>query len=126
MYPVLARCPVCSGELFAERLACVQCGTAIEGNFSLQRMSRLTPEQWAFVELFVRSEGKLNRMQEELNLSYPTVRNRLNDVIRALGYEVSDSQDEEENAVERQAVLEALSLGNIDIDEAIRLLKRGA
>lgn len=79
------------GELFVERLTCHQCNTVIQGEFGLQRLSRLTPEQWAFVEDFLRCEGKLTRLQEELGLSYPTVRSRLNDVIRALGYEVKSS-----------------------------------
>ncbi|HUM36785.1 MAG TPA: DUF2089 family protein, partial [Anaerolineae bacterium] len=81
MYPLPVKCPVCGGELFVERLTCHQCNTVIQGEFGLQRLSRLTPEQWAFVEDFLRCEGKLTRLQEELGLSYPTVRSRLNDVI---------------------------------------------
>jgi len=122
VYPLPVKCPVCGGELFVERLACHQCNTVIQGEFGLQRLSRLTPEQWAFVEDFLRCEGKLTRLQEELGLSYPTVRSRLNDVIRALGYEVKSSAPEE--PAERQAVLEALAAGQIDVTEAIRQLKQ--
>ncbi len=122
MYPVPAKCPVCEDELYAERLVCTHCGSAIEGTFTLRRLSRLTAEQWDFVELFLRSEGKLNRVQDELNLSYPTVRNRLHEVIRALGYEPGGEETEDEDS---EAVLEALSEGNISVDEAIRMLKGG-
>jgi hypothetical protein len=93
----------------------------LEGHFALGRFARLTGEQLQFVETFVRCEGKLNRMQEELSLSYPTVRSRLHDVIRALGYQV-----EEEPGMlpeERKDVLEKLAQGIISSDEAIKLLQ---
>lgn len=123
MYPVPAKCPVCGSDLHVERLACQQCHTTIEGEFTLQRLARLTPEQWAFVEVFLRCEGKLTHVQEELKLSYPTVRNRLNDVIRALGYEVG--LQEEEDSESRQAVLDRLAAGELTVAEAIRQLQRG-
>ncbi|MGC9397895.1 MAG: DUF2089 domain-containing protein [Anaerolineae bacterium] len=124
MYPVPAKCPVCQGDLYVERLICQQCGTSLEGAFTLQRLARLTPEQWSFVETFLSCEGKLNRVQEELDLSYPTVRSRLNDVIRSLGYEVG-APDEEE-IQERTAVLDQLSEGAITVEEALQLLKKSS
>ncbi|MBN1920728.1 MAG: DUF2089 domain-containing protein [Anaerolineae bacterium] len=122
MYPLPVRCPVCDGELIVERLVCRNCNTAIQGEFVLQRILRLTPEQWAFVEVFLRCEGKLTRVQDELDLSYPTVRSRLNDVIHALGYEVGAAA--EEDIEDRQSVLDALATGQINVTEAIRQLKQ--
>lgn len=122
MYPVPAKCPVCEGDLYVERLGCGQCGSTLEGAFTLQRLARLTQEQWSFVETFLSCEGKLNRVQEELDLSYPTVRSRLNDVIRSLGYEVGETDQEETQ--ERAAVLDDLSSGNISVEEALQLLKK--
>ncbi len=122
MYPVPAKCPVCEGDLYVERLVCGQCGSTLEGAFTLQRLARLTPEQWSFVETFLSCEGKLNRLQEELDLSYPTVRSRLNDVIRSLGYEVGEP--DEEDSQERTAVLDDLSSGKISVEEALQLLKK--
>jgi len=61
-------------------------------------------------------------VQEELDLSYPTVRSRLNDVIRSLGYEVGES--DKEDLQERAAVLDDLSNGNISVEEALQLLKK--
>ncbi|MFH1084694.1 MAG: DUF2089 domain-containing protein [Chloroflexota bacterium] len=120
-YPVLGRCPVCAEALEVTRLECRHCGSAIEGHFELGRLARLAPEQIAFVETFVRCEGRLNRMEDELGVSYPTVRNRLNEVIRALGYAV----DEEPalSADDRRAILDQLAAGAIDSAEALRLLK---
>ncbi|MCU0520920.1 MAG: DUF2089 domain-containing protein [Anaerolineae bacterium] len=115
------KCPVCGDDLYVERLVCGQCGTAIQGAFLPQRLSRLNGEQLDFVELFLRSEGKLNRVQEELRLSYPTVRNRLHDVMRALGYEVGESDADD---MRTQSVLDRLAAGETTVEEALRLLAR--
>lgn len=119
MYPMPGKCPVCGDELYVERLVCTQCGTAIEGSFLPQRLTQLNTEQWDFVELFVRCEGKLNRVQEELDLSYPTVRNRLHEVIRAMGYEVGEPDTEE---IRTESVLDDLAEGKLSVEEALRLL----
>jgi hypothetical protein len=122
-YPVIGRCPVCGEILDVTRLHCRHCDTAIEGRFSFGRLGQLTPAQLAFVEVFIRCEGKLNRVEEELNISYPTVRNRLNEVIRALGYEIEAEEEPTLTAQERREVLEQLAAGQIDSAEALRLLK---
>ncbi len=124
MYPILGQCPVCHEPLTVTRLYCRNCETVVEGHFDLGRLHRLTPEQLAFVETFLRCEGKLNRVQEELDLSYPTVRSRLLDVIRAMGYEVGEepaglSEDQ------RRAILADLAAGKISSEEAVELLKAG-
>ena len=75
------------------------------------------------MEIFVRCQGKLNRVQEELGLSYPTVRNRLHDVVRALGYEVDEEEEAPVNAETRQEVLAALESGEITTEEAARRLR---
>jgi len=97
----------------------------LEGHFSLGRFYELSPEQLHFVETFVRCQGKLNRVQEELRLSYPTVRNRLHDVIRALGYEVDEEEETSVTAEMRQEVLASLASGEISAEDAARRL-RGA
>lgn len=120
MYPILDKCPVCGDELYVERLVCVQCGTIIEGTFIPQRFALLTPEHWEFLEVFMRNEGKLNRVQEEIGLSYPTVRSRLHEVIRAMGYEVGDQETNDE---EVHSMLDELAAGNATVDEVLRMLK---
>ncbi|HPD41176.1 MAG TPA: DUF2089 domain-containing protein [Anaerolineae bacterium] len=120
MYRMPARCPICEGELLVERLTCSQCGTSLEGSFSLERLSRLSEEQWQFVELFLRCEGKLTRVQEELGISYPTARNRLHDVLHALGYEM----EEEPTAETRQQLLDDLAEGKTTVRRVLQLLTR--
>jgi hypothetical protein len=101
-------------------MVCRNCGTSLEGRFDLGRLFRLTTEQRHFVEVFIRCEGKLNRVQDELGLSYPTVRNRLEEVIRAMGYQVS--KDEGGDEERRQEVLQRLASKEISAEDALELL----
>jgi len=144
MNPMLTKCPVCGGDLVVTRLSCPSCETIIEGSFqpvggSLQGsfspdqlkwllpFSRLNNEQMQFILTFIRCEGRFNRMEEELGLSYPTLRNRMNDILRAMGYE--PSRDEAPAApplptpAERKRILDDLDKGVINLDEARRRLK---
>ena len=119
MKTALSKCPVCDGELTVTRLHCETCDTLIEGRFANAAFAGLTPEQLDFIETFVRCEGKLTRMQDEMALSYPTIRNRLQEVIRALGYEPGKDELVEEK---RLNVLEELDSGKISAEEAVQLL----
>jgi hypothetical protein len=119
MYPMPGACPVCGETLEVVKLRCGQCGTAIEGRFSLGRLSRLNAEQLHFVETFIRCEGTLKRVQAELDMSYPTVRARLNDVIRAMGYEVIEEQPSGVPEAERSVILDRLYRGEITTEEAL-------
>ena len=122
MYPVVGKCPVCGDTLAVTRLHCRSCDSALEGQFSLGRFYQLSPEQLAFVETFIRCEGKLTRLQDELGMSYPTARARLTDLIRALGYEVRE-EPEPVSSEERKAILERLAGGEIQPEDAVELLK---
>jgi hypothetical protein len=122
MYPVVGSCPVCGDTLAVTRLHCRSCDSALEGQFSLGRFYQLSPDQLAFVETFIRCEGKLTRLQQDLGISYPTARARLTAVIRALGYEVQDRADSV-SVEERKAILDQLAGGEISSEEAVELLK---
>jgi hypothetical protein len=122
MYPVIGKCPVCGDTLAVSRLHCRSCDSTLEGQFSLGRFYQLTPQQLAFVETFIRCEGKLTRLQDELGMSYPTARARLTEVIRALGYEVRD-EEPVVSPEERKTILERLAAGQISSEDAVELLK---
>jgi len=124
MYPLVGQCPICQDDLIVTRLHCRTCDTTLEGQFTPGRFYQLTPEQLSFIETFVRCEGKITRVEQELGISYPTVRSRLHDVIRALGYEVGE---EEPMATEdkRREILEDLSAGRVSSEEAIKQLRGG-
>jgi len=125
MHPILGACPVCGETLEVTRLHCRTCDTTIDGHFTVGPFDRLSPEHLAFAELFIRREGKLNRMAEDLDLSYPTVRARLNDLVRAMGFEVG--QEEEPPAgvsdEDRRRILDELAAGTLSSDEAVKQLQ---
>ena len=130
-HDVISTCPVCSGELAVTRLHCRSCGTTLEGEFSVGRFGRLTREQLVLLESFLRSRGNLRDMERELGISYPTVRSRVEALIRALGFgprdgdETADDQpvDAAGAAAERQQILERLARREISADEAATAIR---
>jgi len=123
MNSLLTNCPVCGDPLAVTRLHCRKCDTTIDGHFEAGPLGRLTPEQVAFVETFVRCEGKLNRMEREVGFSYPTLRARLSEVIRQMGFSVG--ADVPMNDEERHRVLDDLASGKITSEQAMRTLEGG-
>ena len=85
-HDVISTCPVCSSELAVTRLHCGSCGTTLEGDFSVGRFGRLNRDQLALLESFLRSRGNLRDMERELGISYPTVRSRVEQLVRSLGF----------------------------------------
>jgi hypothetical protein len=124
MNPVIGLCPICGESLAVTRLHCRNCDTSVEGQFALGRLYQLTSKQLQFVETFIRCEGKINRVEQEMGLSYPAVRARLTEVIRSLGYEVGEGDSASGvSEEERREILNQLSEGTIDADEAVQLLR---
>ncbi len=123
MRPAPTRCPICQSEMEVVRLHCSSCDTSIEGRFALGQFSNLSPEQMDFVFTFVRCEGKINRMEQELELSYPTIRNRLHEVIRKLGFEPGRDEAPDVSEETRSTVIADLEAGKITADQATRLLR---
>ena len=85
-HDVISTCPVCANELAVTRLHCRSCGTTLEGDFSVGRFGRLNRDQLTLLESFLRSRGNLREMERELGISYPTVRSRVEALVRALGF----------------------------------------
>ncbi len=121
MHTVMGRCPVCEGALEVVRLQCRSCATAIEGRFALGGFHSLSKEQLQFAEVFVRNRGNIKDVERELGVSYPTVRGRLDALIRALGYEVPE--EPKPSAESRKDILAQLERGEITSEEAIKLLR---
>jgi len=104
-------------------LHCHECDTTLQGRFQGGAFSQLNEEQLAFVELFIRNEGKITRMEDDLGLSYPTIRNRLLEVIRALGYEPGEDEFAGLSDEERKGILDDLDRGVINYEEALRRIQ---
>src|SRR5260221_8323916 len=111
-HDVISTCPVCAGELAVTRLHCQTCGTTLEGDFSVGRFGRLTREQLLLLESFLRSRGNLRDMERELGISYPTVRSRVEALVRALGF--GPRADSDEAADEAAAAAAAFAAPSAD------------
>jgi hypothetical protein len=133
-HDVISTCPVCSSELAVTRLHCRSCGTTLEGDFSVGRFGRLNREQLVLLESFLRSRGNLREMERELGISYPTVRSRVEALVRALGFgpraesEAGDDPDEPagEPAADgrtREEILQALARHEMSAEDAAAAIR---
>jgi len=131
-HDVISTCPVCSGELAVTRLRCGSCGTTLEGEFSVGRFARLSRDQTALLESFLRSRGNLRDIERELGISYPTVRARVEALVRALGFGPRSDDDAaaadevplaEPSARTREAILERLARREITAEDAARAIR---
>ena len=107
-HDVISICPVCANDLSVTRLHCASCGTTLDGDFAVGRFGRLGRDQLALLESFLRSRGNLREMERELGLSYPTVRARVDGLVRALGLAEgpaasADGDDDEPRPITRRA-----------------------
>ena len=125
-HPVPGSCPICGESLQIRRLHCLHCDTALEGHFSMGRLSNLSAEQLHFVETFIRCEGTIKRVERELGISYPTVRARLKEAIEAMGFPVISDYAQQSARLsddERSEILDRLHRGEITSEEALALLE---
>ena len=89
------------------KLKCQACDTVIENNFRLSKFDYLSDEELFFTETFIRCRGNIKEVEKELGISYPTVRSKLDGVIKKLGYE----ENGEEQASRKEEILRALENG---------------
>lgn len=124
MREALGKCPVCGQNTEITAITCNECGTRIEGHFQLCRFCRLTDEQKSFIETFIKCRGNIKEVEKELGISYPTVRNKLEDAAAALGSGGSYSNEyaEDKTSRRRKEILYQLDNEQITVQEALDLL----
>ena len=113
-------CPSCSSPLVVTQLNCTACGTGVVGKFELSPFFRLSPESLRFLEVFVRNRGNVKEMERETGESYWAIRRQLDEVITEMGFEESPKADD--LSTRRQEILARLSRGEINVQEATKLL----
>jgi hypothetical protein len=116
------KCPSCSAPLVVTQLSCTKCETNVVGLYEINPFLRLSNENLAFLETFIRNRGNVKEMERESGESYWVIRRRLDEVIAELGYEVEPVEDELSS--HRQEILGRLSKGEINVKEATRLLNQ--
>lgn len=132
MRKVIEKCPACGDELVVTQLRCHGCETEVHGQFSTSLFCKLSPEDLAFAEMFIRLRGNVREMERELGVAYNAVRNRLDEVIERLGFEADSPPSESRTrrrrsrtrrSLDRASVLNQLERGDITPDQAEELLR---
>jgi len=111
-----ALCPECRAPMRIRRLVCPQGHVAMEGEFEVPTLARLSLEEQLFVIAFVRSHGSIKRMEELFEISYPTVKNRLNAIVDTLDRALDAPSP-------KLDVLERLERGELTVAEALEELR---
>ena len=138
MRKILESCPTCGGAMAVSELSCTVCDTVIRSRYTPCAFCRLSPEDLAFMLLFVRSRGNVKDMERELGVSYWTIRGRLNEVITSMGLEPVGELEgtpsppstpraaASDPTAGRMQVLDRLRRGEITAEEAAEQLRIGA
>lgn len=137
VYPVLSVCPVCKHDLKVVKLHCDHCDTSVDGTFTLSKFNYLETEKLYFIEVFIKNRGNIKAIEKELNISYPTVKKMLDEVIVGLGYSVDDDEDvfkdpfkdkekekQEQDKTLKQSILEKIEKGEMKVQDALEFLKK--
>lgn len=119
-------CPACGGRVQVTGLRCTQpgCGTEVRGDFEVNEFALLPPEPLEFLRLYIKTRGNLKEVERILGVSYPTVRARMEQLLRSLGYEVPD--EPAPSGPSRSDILQALEQGQISPAEAAEQLRAAA
>lgn len=137
-------CPVCEAHMTITELKCTACNITVQGNFAASRLAELTEEQLNFVEIFIKARGSIKEMERELNISYPTVRNKLDSIVESLsqaekkvsqatqrvqeklkqaGLSYEKQLEDHHKREMRQGIVQQLEKGEITANEALARLK---
>lgn len=120
MSTIPRKCPSCSSPLVVTQLSCTKCETNVVGLYEINPFLRLSNESLRFLEVFILNRGNVKEMERTTGESYWVIRRRLDEVITELGFEVEPGEDD--LSARRQEILSLLSKGEIDVQEATRLL----
>jgi hypothetical protein len=118
---IIGSCPICNSNLKVTTLHCNECNTSINGEFELSKFDYLTPSQQEFVLIFIKNGGNIKLIEKDLNISYPTVKKTLDEIIIALGFEKINVT--ESKKLSKEEVYRALKNGEITFEQAEEYLK---
>lgn len=126
LHTIPARDPITGADLVISELQSEDGQISIRGRFAIPRLAKLDPEQYRFLETFLRCRGMISSVEKELGISYPTVRSRLDALLEAL--ELAPPREERikrERAAEeeKRRVLDQLERGEISPQEAKAKIK---
>ena len=113
---MINKCPNCGDQMVITSYRCNSCFTEVHGEFEVDSFSRLDKEDKEFIELFLQKRGSIKDVGEEIGISYPTVRNRIDKIVAKLGGKV----DKKSHRID---ILNMLDNGEITPERAKQLLE---
>ena len=116
---IIGYCPICNERLFVKTLRCNHCDTEMVGEFILSPFDYLSKEQLQFALIFIKNQGNIKQIEKELNISYPTVKKSIDDLVEALGFNTVVKADLKPS---KNSVLRKLKNKEITFDEAERMI----
>ncbi len=114
------KCAYCGDQMHIEKLRCKTCGVGIEGTFRLNTFANLDADEQDFVFKFILYSGSLKDIAEDLNISYPTVRTKLDKIIEKLKLSISANKGKKSK---KEKVLELAENDRITVDAAEYIIK---
>jgi hypothetical protein len=135
MQKLFNQCPSCGGQLVINECQCTECRLQIRGEFRLGQFFTLSEEELTFIRVFLAARGNLSEVERVLGISYPTIRNKLDEINNALDRTAEDIElrqgksSETSNAgpktVEesRKAILQQVADGKLSPMEAVEKLQ---
>lgn len=109
-------CSYCGSGMRISELTCGDCGLTHGGDFYTPRLYRISTDEQQFIELFVLASGSLKQMAQILGVSYPTVRNRLDKLIKVL------KEEKQKDDKRKQKILEDIEAGRISAKQGMRMI----
>lgn len=109
-------CPYCKGKLQIKEYHCEACGLTLRGDFEASGFASLSSEQLEFIRLFVIVQGNIKEMEKKLSISYPTVKNRLAEIITTMGHKETKEAD-------FQDIFHDLEAGFVTVEQALEMIE---
>lgn len=113
----LSSCPICKHELKIKELHCEKCNVSYKGSFENSWLASFSDSQLEFIKLFLLVQGNLKELQNKLGISYPTVKNRLAEIVSV----ITKTKNDPDKVTD---ILADLEEGFINVDEAISMINK--
>jgi len=111
----IINCPLCGENMVISELRCPKCDARVKKDIVLCPFCQLPDEDYEFLQVFLRTQGKITDIEKILNVSYPTIKAKIDNLLNTLNLS---------SYTEEQDPIDALSDGKISVDEAITMLKQ--
>jgi hypothetical protein len=115
--PIGSDCPYCGSAMTVTQMNCQHCNVSVQADFPMSRLGRMPVEHQRFIEMFLLAGGNLKEIAEEVGVSYPTIRSRLDKIIDALRVEIAKTRQLKGN------VLDAVAASRSSAEDAAKMIK---